>query len=36
MGTGICSFSVLGVGIFMSFITGNGICLNATGHGKKV
>ena len=25
MGTGICSFSVLGIGIFMSFITGNGI-----------
>ena len=25
MGTGICSFSVLGIAIFMSFITGNGI-----------
>ena len=30
MGTGICSFSGLGIGIFMSLITGNGIFLNAT------
>ena len=28
MGTGICSFSVLGIGIFMSFITGNGIFMS--------
>ena len=25
METGTCSFSMLGIGIFMSFITGNGI-----------
>ena len=35
MGTGICSFLVLGIGIFMSFITGNGIILNVTGKGKN-
>ena len=30
----VCSFSVLGIEILMSFITGNGIVLNATGNGK--
>ena len=34
MGTGICSFSVLGIGIFMSFITANGNFLNATENGN--
>ena len=29
MGTGICSFSVLGIGIFRSFITGNNDGLKA-------
>ena len=33
-GTGICSFSVLGIGIFMSFITGDGNFLNATENGN--
>ena len=31
-----CKFSVLGIGIFMSFITGNWIFLNATENGKKL
>ena len=35
MGTGICSFSVLGIGIFMSFVTGNGILYMPVGMGKK-
>ena len=34
MGTGIWSFSVQGIGIFMSFITGNGNFLNATENGN--
>ena len=35
MGTGICSFSVLGIGILMSFITGNWAILMSfiTGNG---
>ena len=36
MRTGICSFSVLGIGIYMSFLTGNGISryfVNGNGQG---